>query len=388
MMRAFSAALLALIVLPAAAGAQSLFSTRGLGVPLEPVDARARALGGIGVGLLGWTGSMVNPAEAAGVYRRGVTAAIQSSRRSVEFEGESDVVGGTRFPVMRAVLPFGERVGVAIGYGGFLDQAWAVRSESVVPIGDREIRAVDQVESSGGVAQGRLDVAYLVTPTLAVGIGAGLYTGRLERVVSRSFPDSVVIDGFRTTAAWNYSGPAVSAGAWWQPLPILRLGASVTWAGELRAEPEEGTTQEVRVDLPLQVAAGASGQLAPGLLAVAGARWAGWSSVADGFGDPDVAADTWEVGGGLEWRGARALGRPFPLRLGARYAKLPFRVQGATPSEWALALGLGSVLARDDLGPRAVVDAAIERGRRGDAAATGLTESFWRLTLSMALFGQ
>src|SRR5690606_24310439 len=102
----------------------------------------------------------------------------------------------------------------------------------------------------------------------------------------------------------------------------------------------------------------------------------------------DVAADTWEVGGGLEWRGARALGRPFPLRLGARYAKLPFRVQGATPSERALALGLGSVLARDDLGPRAVVDAAIERGRRGDAAATGLTESFWRLTLSMALFGQ
>src|SRR5690606_15765444 len=56
MKRALSAALLALLALPAAAGAQSLFSTRGLGVPVEPVDARARALGGIGVGMLGWTG--------------------------------------------------------------------------------------------------------------------------------------------------------------------------------------------------------------------------------------------------------------------------------------------------------------------------------------------
>ena len=388
MMRVTSAVLFALLLLPAMAGAQSLFSTRGLGVPVEPVDARARALGGIGVGLLGWTGSMVNPAEAAGTPRRGISAAIQPSRRSVEFDGNSDVLGGTRFPLVRAVLPFRERVGVAVGYGGFLDQGWAVTSETMVPLGDRQIRAVDLIESSGGVAQARLDVAYLVTPSVGVGIGAGMYTGRLERVVSRTFPDTSAIEGFRSVAAWNYQAPSLTAGAWWEPLSILKIGASVTWAGELRAEPEEGTTHGVRVDLPLQFAAGASGQLAPGLLAVIGGRWAGWSSVEDGFGDPDIAADTWEVGGGLEWSGGQALARPFPLRLGARYARLPFRVEGASPAEWALALGFGSVLARDDVGPRAVIDAAIERGRRGDAAATGLTESFWRFTVSMSLFGQ
>ena len=388
MMRVFPAALLALLVLPGAAGAQSLFSTRGLGVPVEPVDARARALGGIGIGMLGWTGSMVNPAEAAGVYRRGISAAIQPSRRSVEFEGESDVLGGTRFPLVRAVLPFGGRMGLAVGYGGFLDQGWAVSTESMVPIGNQDVRAVDLVESSGGVAQARVDFAYLLTPSLGVGVGAGVYTGRLERVLSRSFPDNQLIEGFSTVAAWNYRGPSFSAGAWWEPLPIARVGASVTWAGELRGEPEEGTTQHLRIDMPLQFSVGASGQLAPGLLAVAGARWAGWSSAADGFGDPDVAADTWEVGGGVEWSRGRALSRPLPVRLGARYARLPFRIEGATPTEFALALGFGSVLARDEFGPRAVVDAAIESGRRGDAAATGLTESFWRLTISMSLFGQ
>src|SRR5690606_13561783 len=136
-----------------------------------------------------------------------------------------------------------------------------------------------------------------------------------------------------TQAAWNYSAPLLSAGAWWEPVPIARIGASVTWSGALRGDAEEGAARDLEVDLPLQVAAGASGQLAPGLLAVAGVRWAGWSSAAGGFDDPGIAADTWEVGGGVEWTGTNALGRPFPLRLGARYAKLPFRIQGATPGE-------------------------------------------------------
>ena len=52
------------------ASAQSLFATRGLGVPVSPVDARVAALGGMGVGLLGFHTSMVNPAELAGLSRR------------------------------------------------------------------------------------------------------------------------------------------------------------------------------------------------------------------------------------------------------------------------------------------------------------------------------
>src|SRR5690606_1596176 len=99
------------------------------------------------------------------------------------------------------------------------------------------------------------------------------------------------------------------------------------------------------------LAAGASGRLAPGLVAVLGGRWAGWSSAAAAFSDADAAADAWEVGGGLEWTGTRALGRPFPIRLGGHYGKLPFRVQGAVPSEWAVAFGVGSRLAGDEFGP-------------------------------------
>src|SRR5690606_17924835 len=123
-------------------------------------------------------------------------------------------------------------------------------------------------------AQARLDVAYWVTPRLGVGVGAGVYTGRLDRVVSRTFPDTIIIEGFETHAAWTYSGPQLAAGAWWEPAPIARVAASVVWSGELRAAAEEGASQDLRFDLPLQLAAGASGRLAPGLVAVLGGRWA------------------------------------------------------------------------------------------------------------------
>jgi hypothetical protein len=53
MTRSFLIAILTLCALAPGASAQSIFSARGFGVPVAPVDPRAQALGGIGIGLLG-----------------------------------------------------------------------------------------------------------------------------------------------------------------------------------------------------------------------------------------------------------------------------------------------------------------------------------------------
>ena len=75
----------ALSVLSAgAAPAQSLLSARGLGLPLEPVDARARGLGGLPLGLPDAQMSMVNPAASV---------MLAASRRS-----ESGRGGMTKIP--------------------------------------------------------------------------------------------------------------------------------------------------------------------------------------------------------------------------------------------------------------------------------------------------
>jgi len=93
-MKRLVAALAIAIALPSAARAQSLFSTQGLGVPIEGYDARARALGVNGVGLAGLSNTMLNPADAAGTLRRGVSATFQPWSGTARLNGEQGDVAG------------------------------------------------------------------------------------------------------------------------------------------------------------------------------------------------------------------------------------------------------------------------------------------------------
>lgn len=399
------AALLTALLLLAgahAAAGQSLLSTRGLGVPIAPVEARARALGGASIGLLGVSPSLGNPAGVAGTGFRGVAVAMQPTMRDVEFAGRAGSIDATRFPLVRILYPASGRMTATLAYGSFLDQTWAVETEGTAVIGSDTVPTTDLVESTGGLAQLHLGAAYTVSSALALGASIGIYTGDLQREITRTFPDTLTspLRSFQTRVSWNYRAPLASLGIRWDPLPLLRIGASFTWVGRLEAEGDDGDPPDRAYDLPLQFGAGASAWLAPRVLAAVSAQWAGWSRAADDFQPPaqageagTVARDVWNLGGGLEWSGPRAGERSFPIRLGFHYAQLPFRLDSeADASEWAAALGLGLRLAGTEETPLAVVDLALERGRRhgasSDATPDGLTEDFWRLTLSLNLFGR
>ena len=121
------------------AAAQSLFSTSGLGVPTPPLDARARALGGVGLGLIGINTSLVNPADAAGLRSRGVAAGLQATSRSIELGGAESDLSGTRFPAVRIFYPLRERVVVSLGYGSYLDQSWGIEAVGTTSIGGEDV---------------------------------------------------------------------------------------------------------------------------------------------------------------------------------------------------------------------------------------------------------
>jgi hypothetical protein len=381
---------------PMAASAQSLFSTRGLGVPHEGYDARARALGVNGVGLIGLSTSMVNPAEQAGFLRRGVTAAFQPWSGTTEFQGEAADIGATRFPIMAIFYP--TRMGVfTLGYTGLLEQSYAVIADGEEVLGTDTVQTTDLVDADGGIGQLRLGFARQFSPRFALGVSVGLYTGNLDRGISRTYPDSTLgLRPFETHNRWSYSGPQASIGALWDPVPDMRIGASVTWSGKLKASPEEGSTTEYEYQMPLRFSAGASGRVGRNFMAAVSGSWASWSS--DDFRTPGVLEPTsaeqqMEVGGGLEYTGMRRGTRVFPLRLGARTAKLPFHLPGEdAPTEWAVTGGIGFRLVEDDFGPLAVADVGFERGSREGLASTvaadGLTEKFWRFTVSLSLFGR
>jgi len=393
--RVFAALAVALFA-PGIASAQSLFGTHGLGIPVDGVDARARALGVNGVGLFGLSTSLLNPAEPAGTIRRGLTVSMQPWGGSAKLNGESDNIGGTRFPLFQVLYPIG-RTTVTLGYAGLLDQSWAIVADGKELLGGDSVATRDVVRSTGGIGELKLGAARYLTPRLSVGAAVGVHTGNVERSVTRTFPDSgSTLRGFQSASRWDYSGPLAAVGVRWDPTRSMRVGGSVTWSGTLNAKPQQGSTTAYKYDLPLRFAAGVSGSVSRDLLFAVSTTLGTYGSgsyTAPGTSVNTVADKSLDVGGGLEWQSLRSGTRIFPLRAGFRYSKLPFHnANEAAAKEWSASGGIGLRLVEDDFGPLAVADLGVERGKRdgfsSPTSAGGLSETFWRLTATISLFGR
>ena len=401
--RLLSIALLALSAAPVSA--QTLFSTRGLGAPVDALDPRSRALGSIGTGLPGLNMSLVNPADLAGIVRRGVSATVQPYYASEELGADEGNLSGTRFPVVALIYPFRTKFVFGLGYGGLYDQTWSVSTEGQEVIGNTTAPTSDRIISRGGLAQIRLSGSYAFSSIFALGAVAGVYTGGVQRELTRAFPDSLNFRPFSVTTTWDYRGVFGGIGARVDPGSNTRLSAVATVSSDVTANPRNVAIENTTYPMPLRVAFGASQIIASRLLATASAQWSGWSTTANYAtigtlqSAPIVARKTWDVGAGLEFEELRTATRVFPLRVGFRYSQLPFRpapvggIEADPTNEIAGALGLGLRLAADDFGPLAVADLSVERGRRtgwGTASDIGskLTENFWRISASISLFGR
>lgn len=389
---------LLLLALAAGAGAapadaQSLLASRGAGFPLDPVDARSRALGGVALGLPGFSLSLVNPAGISGVPAPAILVSFQQDWFGGELPGE-EIDGQTaRFPLIQAAFPVGERWTAAVGYGAFLDQNWAVERGDTLRFGGRTVPIVDRFASQGGVGRFRLTGAYEISERLAVGVAADLFTGAVRDTLRRSFVrDTLQTDLFVPSVTGReatYQGVGGAAGVRWTPSDALQLAAALSAGGTLEAEPVEGTGTGRSLSLPAAVHVGASGRVSAGTVLALAGEWTGWSAADDDLADVGGARDAWSVSTGVEWDSPAREGRPsFPLRLGARWAELPFRWGSEAggdgfPGERALTAGAGARLA----GGAALADLAAERGWRGGGDAS-LDESYWRLTLSLTLLGR
>jgi hypothetical protein len=368
--------------LPAAA--QSFLNPGGLGVLSEPLDGRARAVGGAGVGLEGWHLLSTDPAAAAGLVLPSVTAAFQPSASEMENGLEA---GGTRFPILGASYPFGRHV-LSLQFGSFLDQEWRSEEESSLNLSERTVDVVDIFESEGGLGQIRLGWATRIRPSLAVGVNVGSFVGSMERRFTRELnPDQVGVgvDPFEEAGRWRASGAVAAAGIRWMPSELVTLGGTVEWTGDLTMDPVAPTPGGERsYSMPLTLRAGGTFSLMPGASLVLGVSRSDWSPVDEELGGGVARDVAWSYGGGVEWSRGTVLGRPFPMRLGYRSQELPFHFRGEPSSESAFSGGIGLNLADVEAIPLARVDISLGRGER---TAGPVSETFWRTTVSVRLAG-
>jgi hypothetical protein len=351
----------------------SIYGIRGLGFPGRTATARERALGS---GLLALDpGSPVNPAAVAGFG--GITVVLMGETDFRSYSVNAVDAGGltsTRFPLGQLGGRIGSsRLSFAVSFAQYTDRSYDLTFTDTLDLRGQAVAFEERTSSRGGVADVRGALGYRLTPSLWVGAGMHLLTGSAKLTLSRTFADTAYRP-YRLETEESVGGLGVSAGVIWVPRPLVALGLSVR--SDTRAEVTVDSAIVADVDLPVTIVGGVRLTPVPALRWATSVTWRSWSRA-----DADLsgrAFDTWEVGTGLEFGTAETAGSRIPLRLGVRYATLPFSPTDDQPREIGISAGLGLVLS----GGRGLVDLALERARRTGA---GSAETAWQLSWTVTV---
>ena len=387
-MRSYLASLtLALVCCAASVSGQSIFNSAGVGLPVEALDGRARALGSFGIGL---PGASLLPADPGGAGRllfpTGVFSAQPTWAEYTE-DGSSEIRDsqGGRFPLIGMAYPvFGGTATIQLT--SFLDQNFSGERPVIVDLGGVPAEAADYFRQDGSVSTILFGYGRYILPNTSLGLNIGRYAGTVERRLARDFGDTTGsgdVADYETRGLWSYSGEVISAGLSSDLSSLIRVAASATWSSGLGAQAIEQTTGVNRsFSIPLQLMVGASVRLSPGLIVVASATSADWSQIEKDLVSGAKARATRGFGVGLELSQARVLGKEAPLRVGYRSTQLPFTLRSGVVQERIFSGGLALTLNETDGVVLATTDLAVERGQRSGGS---ITEDFWRGTVSVRL---
>jgi hypothetical protein len=372
--------------MPLALQAQTPVTDLGLGYPVTPLDARAAALGGTGMGLFGGSFSSRNPADLTVFTNPAVGATLAPEAVDLKTIDGEQSIGRSRLAVVQGVLPYRNwRFGLNIN--SELEQDWDVILTDTLRTGFGDYPYVESRQHDGGVSSVGLAVAYQLG-ALAFGVEGSALTGNLRQVFRRSFDPAIgdpsnVIGGGLGDTHWAFSGWRLRGGVTGQLGRRAILSAAVTAYTSLEAQKDTFGLPigKQNFDMPYEVTLGGSVLLTQRLLLAAAGGWKGWSPMEFSVRDAHAADVMW-AGGGLEYVGVRLLSMPFPLRVGYRYTDLPFYDGNFEQlREQAVTFGFGARVA----GGRAAFDLGVEIGSRGDLVNTGTEESFTRLSLSLGI---
>lgn len=372
--------LLALIGTAGELAAQSsMFGTRGVGFPGRWLGARARATGG-SFGIFDGT-SALNPAAMSSVPKLTVGFVATPSWRKWETPAGTAKITESRYPLVGLVAPVPRTpLWFGIGFASYADQDYRLFHRDTVQVNQTTVEVFDTLQSLGGLNEIRFALGFDRGRGTSLGASIHLLTGSDRLDARRSFGDSSYIS-IRQSAEVAYSGVGFTVGAIQRVTRGLRIGAVVRSDGNLKVE-QDSLRKATHLDLPYTFAGGIELSFNPKLSVAGQAIYRTWSAVnsdliaAGGIG----AENTLDISLGAEYRPYPRRPNISPIRLGARYAQLPFPLNaGGHPEEFAIAGGTGVRFARDKAG----IDVSLEyawRSQGSDYKERALT-----LTLGLSL---
>lgn len=373
---------LGLAILPAAASAQGNLSTQGLGYPQGGMSTRALSTGGA----LGETDptSAVNPAALASFSTTTLYFQYEPEFRRVAAGSASDYTVTTRFPLMTAAIPAGDRWVFALSTSTFLDRSWSTQRAETVTVRGVPVGSLSHLSSNGSIDDLRLAAGYLVRPWLRLGLGGHILSGSNRLADERTFSDSVMYQPVRDSSSLSYAGSAVSAGAELIVPRAVTIALSARRGGEMRAS--RGDSTLARANVPDRFGASIAYIGIASTTIVARAALDRWSSMAGLVSQGERPRDAWDTSIGADVAGPRWGTFPLQIRGGLRWRTLPFPVVGFPPAsrandvrERSESLGLGAFLAR---GHASVEVGAVHATR---SSAVGASEHAWTVSIGLTV---
>lgn len=329
------------LTIPAALLGQSAqFGVRGLGYPGRELSTRALASSGA-FGLFDPESSL-NPASLAGVKTLTAVFTMQRNSTSQENPEGSATVKDTRFPQVMVVGPVRQSgVNFGVSYSNYFSRDFNVATVNTVDIRGVPVMSIDSFSSSGGVSDLRLGGSYNRHNVWVFGAGFHVLTGS-NRLQSRlSFADSTYLSSVQTSEV-SYAGVGLSAGLIRQFGPEFAVAILARTDGHLNVDRD--STRVSQIDLPYSFGFGLHWVASRKLDLATQAMYRTWSGAnSDILAQGGIGAEnTFEAAFGAEYTTSIKSPYHWPLRLGGRYAKLPFPLTpGTQPHEVGVSGGSG-----------------------------------------------
>jgi hypothetical protein len=368
-------AVLGVLALAPAAGAQGALSMQGFGYGSGQLGTRALATGGAVADLDAW--SAINPAAIAQFRSRMLAFQVEPEYREVITGSLTERSSVARYPLVMAAAPAGERWMVSVSSTTLLDRSWKTEIQTTQQVGGDLVTGTATEGSNGAINDLRLGVSYSARPWLNLGAGLHGFSGRNLITSGILFPDTARFTSFSTRRDISYGGKALSAGA--QLVSgVATMGVSYRRGGSISAE---GSGRELgRGRVPDRVSITGAYTGLQGTVVAARVARDGWTALQPLGDGPAQAVDAWDTAIGAEVEGP-SLGalNPMRFRVGLRNRTLPYRAGGNEVTERSLAFGTGLAFSQG----RIMADLAGVNSRR--TAGLDISERAWTVSFGLSL---
>jgi hypothetical protein len=261
---------------------------------------------------------------------------------------------------------------VGLSLAPYLDRTFDLTSSDTIMLRGNPVEVSDRVAADGGVSDVRAALGWRPAPPLQVGVGVHFLTGSTRLSTVREFSDTLFAP-LRDSSQASFFGTGFSLGAVLAVAP--RTSVAVVLRTDRKLDRRVDAVETGSLDLPVSVTGGFAFAPQRALRVATTVTWRSWS---DAEGSGVSAFDTWEAAAGIELGGPDVGASRAPLRVGVRYAQLPFSPTDDQPTEWIVAGGTAYPFAAG----RALIEVALERVFRDGG---GARERAWQLSVGLGL---